>query len=312
MERSATGTNVEAKQAELAGLIAQSTPTEGGHDTAIQPLKLIRYVRPTRPLHVQQGVALWILAQGRKEVVLAQETLTHGPDECLVVSFDLPVVARVLEASRAAPCLGLVLALDPAEVAAAMAEHGLEEAAPGRPELERGMSVRPATHALLDAAVRLVRLLQSPGDAGALAPLVLQEIRYRLLAGPHGALARQVAKADPRLQAVAQAITWLKAHYAEPYDLEVLTRAVGLSASALHRHFKAVTAMTPLQYQKELRLREARARMLGEGLNASTAGHHVGYASPSQFSREYKRLFGAPPTRDIARLRAHRAKSSKR
>ena len=132
-----------------------------------------------------------------------------------------------------------------------------------------------------------------------------KRVQYRLLAGPHGALARQVAKADPRLQAVAQAITWLKANYTEPYDLGTLRREVGLSASALHRHFKAVTAMTPLQYQKELRLREARARMLGEGLNAATAGHRVGYASPSQFSREYKRLFGAPPTRDIARLRAN-------
>ena len=305
MKSSATNSNLEAKQAELAGLIARSVPAEGAHATSIRPLKLIRYVQPTRPLHVQQGVALWILAQGRKELVLAEETFAHGPDECLVVSFELPVIVRVLEASQEAPCLGLALALDPADVAAAMAKHGVEEAAPSDPELERGVSVHPATHELLDAAVRLVRLLQSPNDASALAPLVLEEVQYRLLAGPHGALARQVAKADPRLQAVAQAITWLKANYTEPYDLGTLRREVGLSASALHRHFKAVTAMTPLQYQKELRLREARARMLGEGLNAATAGHRVGYASPSQFSREYKRLFGAPPTRDIARLRAN-------
>ncbi|MEM1041964.1 MAG: AraC family transcriptional regulator [Bacteroidota bacterium] len=309
MNSSTTDPSLATQRAELASLIARFASAEGSHATTIEPLKLIRYARPTRPLHLQQGVALWILAQGRKELVLAEETFAHGPAECLVVSFELPVIVRVLEASPDAPCLGLALALNPAEVAAATAKHGLEEATLSGSELDRGVSIRPVTHTLLDATVRLVRLLQSPRDAGALVPLVLEEVQYRLLTGPHGALARQIARANPRLQAVAQAIAWLKANYAERYDLKALTREVGLSASALHRHFKAVTAMTPLQYQKELRLREARAQMLGEGLTAATAGYRVGYASPSQFSREYRRLFGAPPTRDIARLRANREKA---
>ncbi|MEM6646295.1 MAG: AraC family transcriptional regulator [Bacteroidota bacterium] len=304
MKHNKTEASLKAKQAELASLIARCVPSDGAQSTTIEPLKLVRYAQPTPPLHAQQGMSLWILAQGQKELVLSRDTFTHGPDECLVVSFNLPVIVRVVEASPELPCLGLAIALHPAEVANAMARYNLEKDMLSDPDLKRGVSVRPATHALLDAAVRLVRLLQSPGDIAALAPLVLQEVRYRLLTGPHGALARQIARADPRLRAVAQAITWLRAHYTEPYNLEVLTREAGLSASALHCHFKAVTALTPLQYQKELRLREARARMLSEGLNAATAGHRVGYASPSQFSREYKRLFGAAPARDIARLRA--------
>ena len=165
------------------------------------------------------------------------------------------------------------------------------------------MSVRPLTRDLLGAVVRLARAAESPADARALAPLVLAEIRYRLLSGPHGALARQIARADPRVAAVARATDWLQRTYAQPYQLAALTREVGMSASALHQHFRAVTGMTPLQYQKGLRLRQGRALMLGEGLDAATAGRRVGYASPSQFSREYRRLFGAPPGRDVARLR---------
>ena len=304
-ETDATTDRLAAKRRELAELIARFATGEGPHPTAIEPLRLIRYTQPTRPLHIQQSVALWVLAQGRKRLVLADETFTHGTDSCLVVAFDLPVVTHVLDASPDVPFLGLALALDPAEVAATMATHDLGTELPGA-EMPWGVSLRRATHDLLDAAVRLVRLLQSPGDIEALAPLVLEEIRYRLLRGPHGAFARQIAKADPRLEAVAHAIEWLKERYAEPYELEALTREVGMSASALHRHFKAVTAMTPLQYQKELRLRDARARMLSEGLDAATAGHRVGYASPSQFSREYRRLFGAPPARDISRLKDSR------
>ena len=156
---------------------------------------------------------------------------------------------------------------------------------------------------LLGAVARLVGLLGDPADARALGPLVLEEVRYRLLTGPHAGLAWQIARADPRAAAVAGAIGWLRDRYAEPYRLGALTRAVGMSASALHRHFRAATGMTPLQYHKAVRLREARALMLGGGLSASAAGHRVGYASPSQFSREYRRAFGAPPTRDVARLR---------
>ena len=304
METRPADPTLASKRQELADLIARSTPSEGATGTAVAPLTLIRADQPTAARHLQQSVALWIVAQGRKRLTLVDETFEHGSDDCLLVSFDLPVVTRVVEASPEQPFLGLALVLDPAEVAASMTTHDLGASVPDRTDLGRGVSVRPATPALLDAAIRLVRVAASPADARALAPLVLEEVRYRLLSGPHGAFARQIARVDPRLQAVARATEWLQQTYAEPYRLEALTRAAGLSASALHLHFRAVTGMTPLQYQKELRLREARTRMLGEGLNAATAGYRVGYASPSQFSREYKRLFGASPARDVARLQA--------
>ena len=293
-------------RARLAALVARYAEGEGPTDTAVGPLRLVRYSHPTGPLHLQQGEALWVVAQGRKRLTLAGETFAHGPDEGLVVSFDLPVVTRVVEASPEAPFLGVALALDPVEMAATATARASSDGDAGGPErrgLGRGVSVRPVTGDLLGAVARLVGLLGDPSDARALGPLVLEEVRYRLLTGPHAGLAWQIARSDPRAAAVAGAIGWLRDHYAEPYRLGALTRAVGMSASALHRHFKAGTGMTPLQYHKEVRLREARALMLGGGLNASAAGYRVGYASPSQFTREYRRRFGAPPTRDVARLR---------
>ena len=292
----------------LAALVARFAEGDGPNETAIGPLRLVRYAHPTGPIHVQQDAALWIVAQGRKALTLADETFAHGPDEGLLVSFDLPVVTCVVEASPQAPFFGVALALNPAEMAATLAGRASREAG-GGPGLDRAVSVQPVTGDLLDAVGRLVGLLDRREDVRALAPLVLEEVRYRLLVGPHGALARQLARADPRAEAVARAIAWLREHHAERYALAALTREVGMSASALHRHFKAATGLTPLQYHKEIRLREARALMLGEGLTAAAAGHRVGYASPAQFSREYRRAFGAPPGRDVVDLRAGRGRA---
>jgi AraC-like DNA-binding protein len=156
---------------------------------------------------------------------------------------------------------------------------------------------------LLDALIRLARLLETPNDIPILAPLVEREILYRLLTGEYGGRLRQIATADHRLVAVNRAISWLRQNYASPFRIETVAREARMSPSALHHSFKSVTAMSPLQYQKQIRLQEARQLMLGQAMDAATASHHVGYESPSQFSREYSRLFGAPPSRDIARLK---------
>ena len=175
-------------------------------------------------------------------------------------------------------------------------------AAPG-PDA-RGLYLSRTGAPLLDAVVRLLRLLDAPGDdAAALAPLVQQEIIYRLLRSEEGARLARVARADSQAHRVARAIAWLKAHYAEPLRVETLAQHVHMSASSLHHHFRAITAMSPLQYQKQLRLQEARRLLLGEVSDAASAGHRVGYESPSQFSREYARLFGVPPARDAQRMR---------
>ncbi|WP_238540036.1 AraC family transcriptional regulator [Corallococcus macrosporus] len=277
------------------------TPADGIHPTAIPRVFLIRAARPSEPLHALHEPALCIVAQGRKQVLLADELFVYGPEQCLVVSVDLPVTGQVIEATPRAPYLCLRVDLDPGQLSAVMLEAALEPSGP-KPR-GPGMSLSPAEPALLDAATRLVRLLDSPRDIAFLAPLCIREMVYRLLASGHGARLRHIALAGERLDSVNRAITWLKHHYTEPLRIEQLARVAHMSTSALHHHFKSLTAMSPLQYQKHLRLQEARRLMLGQALDAASAGHSVGYESPSQFNREYSRLFGAPPARDISRLR---------
>jgi AraC-like DNA-binding protein len=196
------------------------------------------------------------------------------------------------------------LDLDPGQLSALMMELGQGARRNRRAErLRLGLSISPVDPPLLDAVVRLARLLETPKDIPILAPLVEREILYRLLSGEYGDRLRQIALADSRLAPVNRAISWLKRNYAEPFRIETIAREARLSPSALHHSFKSVTAMSPLQYQKQLRLHEARRLMLGQAMDAATAGYQVGYESPSQFSREYSRLFGAPPSRDIARLK---------
>jgi AraC-like DNA-binding protein len=170
-------------------------------------------------------------------------------------------------------------------------------------QLRLGLSISPVDLSLLDALVRLARLLEAPNDIPILAPLAEREILYRMLFSEYGGRLRQIATSDHRMMAVNRAITWLRQNYTEPFRIETVAREARMSPSALHHSFKSVTAMSPLQYQKQLRLQEARRLMLGQAMDAATASHHVGYESPSQFSREYSRLFGAPPSRDIARLK---------
>jgi AraC-like DNA-binding protein len=244
--------------------------------------------------------SLCVVAQGAKEVLLADETYRLDPAGSLLVSVDLPVAARVVEASPRRPYLAVRLALDPAVVGDLLADG---TTAPPLGPPARGLAVTPVEPPLLDAVSRLVALLDSPQDVGPLAPLVLREITYRVLTGPQGSRLRQIASAGAPAQRIARAIRWLKDHFADPLRIESLARHVRMSPSAFHLHFKSVTALSPLQYQKRLRLQEARRLMLGEGLDAAEAAFRVGYESPSQFSREYRRLFGAPPRQDVAALK---------
>lgn len=244
-----------------------------------------------------------LVLQGRKSVAIGDRTLTYDAHSCFVTPLDLPGVATILDASPERPFLSLALRIDMREVAELMLEGALPPA-PRASSDTRAMATTTITPALLDAFDRLLALLDEPGHARLLAPLIQREITYRLLTGEVGWRVRQIATADGQGQQVARAIGLLRARYTEPLRIEDLARAANLGVSTLHHHFKALTGMSPLQYQKQLRLAEARRLMLCERLDASTAAYRVGYESPSQFSREYSRQFGAPPMRDIAGMRA--------
>jgi len=285
---------------EMAGLIAQHTPGDGIFSTPIQRLTLIRSSRPTLPMPNVYEPALCLVAQGRKQAMLAGKTFTYDPARYLIVSVELPVLGHVVEASPDEPYLCLALNFDPVVLSDLVMQIPAEQAQ--APAL--GLTLCDASPTLLDAAVRLLRLLSDPLAAPVLAPLAEREILFRLLCGPYGATLRQIASAQGRTAQVSRAIGWIKDHFAEPFSIDRLSDAAAMSASSLHEHFKAVTAMSPLQYQKQLRLQEARRLMLAGPLDAATAAFRVGYESPSQFSREYRRLFGEPPARDIGRLRA--------
>ena len=284
----------------LASAIERRTADDGGFETAVPTLRLSRFSAPSDLTALVYEPSLCLVAHGAKEVLLADEAYRLDPAKSLLVSVDLPVAARVIEASPRHPYLAVRIALDTAVVGELLAD-GLTDPVIGLPA--RGLAVTPVDAPLLDAVTRLVSLLDSPQDVGPLAPLVLREITYRLLTGPQGARLRQIVSAGAPAQRIARAIRWLKDHFADPLRVESLARHVRMSPSAFHLHFKAVTALSPLQYQKRMRLQEARRLMLGDGLDAAEAAFRVGYESPSQFSREYRRLFGAPPRQDVSALR---------
>lgn len=244
-----------------------------------------------------------LVVQGRKSVDIGDRTLVYDAHSCFVTPLDLPGVATILDASPERPFLSLALRIDMHEVATLMLDGALP-AAPRPSGDTRAMATTTITPPLLDAFDRLLGLLDSPADAATLAPLIQREISYRLLTGEVGWRLRQIATADGQGHGVARAIELLRKRYTEPLRVEDLARAAAMGLSTLHHHFKALTGMSPLQYQKQLRLAEARRLMLAERLDASTAAYRVGYESPSQFSREYSRQFGAPPMRDIAVMRA--------
>lgn len=290
------------RQEELAALIDRYSAQDGMHPTPIPRVALIRSSTPTEPLHTLHEPALCIVAQGRKLVMLADTMFEYDPANYLVVSVDVPIVGQVIEASEAKPYLCLRIDLDAKLLADFVLESGADREAAVSPG--PSLMLSEVTPELLDAAIRLVRLLETPRDIPVLAPLAEREILYRLLQGEQAARLQQIAASESRLQQVNRAISWIKKNFDKPFSVDEVAAEARMSASSLHEHFKSITAMTPLQYQKQLRLQEARRLMFGQTIDAATASHRVGYESPSQFSREYARLFGAPPMRDIERLRS--------
>ncbi|RUU02512.1 AraC family transcriptional regulator [Mesorhizobium sp. USDA-HM6] len=286
------------KITELAELIMRHAPDSGMSSTAVARLSLIRANHPSAPVPAVYEASLCIIAQGSKRVSLADQSVVYDASSHLLVSVDLPLVGHVLEASPAAPYLCCKIDFDSAALADLLVTEGRASPRRDLPVL----AVYPSDPELIDAACRLVRLLDRPESIGVLAPLVEREILYRLLTGPHGALLRQMASVDSHLNRVSRAIATIRNGFQAQLRIDEIAAASGMSASSLHAHFKAITRMTPLEYQKQLRLQEARRLMLADGASASTAGFAVGYDSPSQFSREYRRLFGAPPRQDIERL----------
>ncbi|WP_296256826.1 MULTISPECIES: AraC family transcriptional regulator [unclassified Pseudomonas] len=297
----ALSAHMEQQRAELATLIRRHAPSDGTFQTGIKSLFMVRHDRPLQSVPGLVQPALCIMAQGRKDVTLGGELLTYDPLNYLVVSVALPISGKVIYATPEDPHLAMRLDIDPADINALIAQAG-PMSVPTHPS-GRGMYVERIESQLLDAVLRLIRLLDSPKDIPMLAPLITREILYRLLRGSEGYRLYEIAIANCQTHRVTQAIKWLNEHFQQPLRIEDLARQANLSVSTLHHRFKAVTAMSPLQYQKQLRLQEARRLMLADGLEASAAGYRVGYESPSQFSREYSRLFGAPPLRDLARLR---------
>jgi AraC-like DNA-binding protein len=256
----------------------------------------------TDRLHSIFPSSFCVIAQGSKQVLLGDDVLRYDPWNYLISTLDLPVISRIAEASEGNPYLSIRVNLDSAMVASAMMESGIESSK-GQVSV-RAMDVSAIDADLLDAVVRLVRLLDTPGEMPVLAPLIVREIIYRLLKGEQGArLGHLVASTGGDTKRISRALRQLRENITEPLRIENIARDLGMSVSGFHHHFKSVTAMSPVQYQKQLRLQEARRLMLGEDLDVATAGFRVGYEDPSYFSREYKKLFGAPPQRDIAALR---------
>jgi AraC-like DNA-binding protein len=292
---------IDALCGELAALLSRRTVTDGGHRTSIPELTLYRFSNPTEPTDVIQQPAVYVVVQGRKQVTVGDATYIYDPSQYLAVSLALPAVGRVVHASPEKPYLCMTLTVDARELAALIVEAGLP--APRDDHDGRAIYVSPLGSPLLDGLLRLVRLLDTPQDIPVVAPLILRELHYRLLQGEqHGRLAA-MAIGNGRLRRVSGAIEWIKEHFAEPLQIAALAKRVNMSPSALHSHFKAVAAMSPVQYQKRLRLQEARRLLLSGETSAEAVAFAVGYASPSQFSREYARLFGQPPRRDAENMR---------
>lgn len=299
---------LDGARRELASRIVAWVPGMGRHAAPIHGLHLIRIDHPGERLPTVYEPSLCVVVQGRKRAFVGNDELYYDPLNFLVVSLMLPIVCEVIEASPDQPYLCLQIMLEAKEVAAValQMDDGALPVAPREPCTpdECPAYLARTSPALLDTLLRLVRLLDTPGEAAMLAPLVMRELYFRLLSGEQGRRLRVVTEVDSHTQRIARSIELIKRRFDRTLRVEELAAAAHMSPSSLHHHFKQLTHMTPLQYQKHLRLHEARRLMLIEGLDAGGAAHRVGYESPSQFSREYRRLFGAPPRREVASLRA--------
>ncbi|KAA0694156.1 AraC family transcriptional regulator [Halopseudomonas laoshanensis] len=302
---SSTSLPVEPMCRELADLVAARMTEEGVYETDIPGLDLFRVDAPTSCMSTVYEPSLCVIAQGRKIVQLGDREIVYGALSYMVSSVDLPVNGYVVDASPENPFLAVKINIDPAEVAELVLQLG--DAAPSEPVdcpySACGLCVAQVDLGILDAMTRLVRLLDSPTDARFLAPLIQREIIYRALVGEMGSRMREFVSADSQSHRISRVISVLKDRFAEPLRVRQLAEDVNMSESTLYHSFKQVTRMSPVQFQKKLRLHEARRLMLSEGLEAATASYRVGYESPSHFSREYSRMFGAPPRADVIKLR---------
>ncbi|MDG4760171.1 AraC family transcriptional regulator [Micromonospora sp. WMMD710] len=284
---------------ELRALLARHARPDGG--TAIDGVLISKVERSNAPSASMSGTVLAVIAQGAKRLALGDRVYEYRAGQYLVASVDLPVTGHFTEASPDRPALGFGLTLQPA----AIAELLLQAAGdiPRSGSALPGIAVSDASDELLDAVIRLLRLLDRPRDLAVLAPLTIREILWRLITGEQGAIVRQLGLADSSLTHIARAVHWIRDHYRQSFRVEDVARLSGMSVSAFYRHFQAVTAMSPIQFQKQIRLQEARLLLATHPSDVTGVGQRVGYDSPSQFSREYRRQFGAPPSIDSAQLR---------
>lgn len=285
----------------LAAEIGKIARNDGDYQTAIPQLMMARRSGRTEPLACMYMLGLAVVAQGSKRVTLNDQVLDYAPGQSLLVTVDLPVVSQVMQADVAQPFLGMLIKLDMRALVQLAADMALPPLP--RDQAAQGLSLAALEEPLLDAVVRLVRLLQEPQHIERLAPLVQQEIMVRLLTGPHGPYLRHLMAAGTPSHQIAQVIAWLRNNYSRDVLMDELAARAHMSPSTFRAHFRSLTGMSPLQYQKQLRLQEARQLMLTQALDASSTAIRVGYESVSQFNREYSRQFGAPPQRDIKRMR---------
>lgn len=290
------------QQHTIRRLIAQFAPADGDYATAIEGLSLFRRSAPTAAVYLDYKPSLAFVAQGAKSIILGNEQMRYGGNEYLLVSIGLPVLSQVTEASADHPYLCFLLDIDMLQIAAVYNEIG---AAPSLCDAcDCGMGVSEPSAPLLDAIARLMGLLATPQAIAVLAPLIKKEIVYHLLTGPQGARLIRMASVNSQTHQIGKAVEWIKENFARPLRIDELAARVNMSVSSLHHQFKALTAMTPMQYQKLLRLEGARRLMLFDMVDAGAAGYRVGYESASQFSREYARQYGQAPGREIAQARS--------
>jgi AraC-like DNA-binding protein len=271
--------------------------------TAIDGVRICKADHTAAPESSMSGTVLAIVAQGRKRLALGDRFYDYGPGQYLVASVDLPVTGYVIDAAPGSPALGFGLALEPAAIAELMLQAGPGDLPRSAGSPRPGITVSDTPDELLDAVVRLLRLLDQPRDRRTLAPLIKREILWRLMTGDQGDAVRQLGLADSNLRHITRSAQWNRENYARPFRVEEVAQLSGLSVSAFHRNFQAVTSMSPIQFQKHIRLQTARLLLANSPNDITGVGNRVGYDSPSQFSREYRRLFGAPPSSDAERMR---------
>ncbi len=289
------------RRRELAALTFKYSEGDGIHATAVPGLSCIRLCAPNMKLPSVYQPSICVILQGAKQVLLEEEIYRYAPPDFLAVSVDLPLIGQVTEASTDRPYLCLQIEIDPRQIGELIAQ--MDDAARLRGETTRGLFIGKLDGATQEAVLRLARLLETPRDIRMLAPMMLRELHYRLLCSEYGPAIAQMAIPSTNTHRIGQAIRRIKANLASPVRVEELAAVASMSPSSFHQHFKAVTAMSPLQYQKRLRLMEARHILLAENIDAASTAYRVGYESVSQFSREYARMFGAPPMRDIEGIR---------